>query len=137
MRNSRSTKFVAWLLTLIMVFNMTPVSAVATSIDPDPAEDETNLSHFFEETYDLSEVASEPEIVSSGIGQKIHLSFDLSGDANLQTVDGLGMIYPLQEGQVPLATKGSDGNISWEYDSENHQLVFTAKNGEIREFTMK
>ena len=32
MRNYRSTKLIAWLLTLIMVFNMTPVSAVAGGI---------------------------------------------------------------------------------------------------------
>ena len=100
MRNSRTSRFFAWLLTLVMVFNMTPVTVFAAKT----AEDTTNVSEYFDDTFELEENAVSVTSEGTGASTKVSIAVNLEGEPEVpDDVSNLGFVYTLPEGQEPVA----------------------------------
>ena len=112
MKNYRSTKLIAWLLTIIMIFNIAPISAIA-----DEYEAGTGTPGVIT-TINLNDA-----VVKSEDGT---LSFDLTKIKGLpEDTSLLKMEYTPEKGTTPTAPSGTGTGVNWKYDSSTNKITFS------------
>ena len=127
MRNYRSTKIIAWLLSLIMVINMAPISAFAQGVEGNGVDMPLVIQDLTETTTSVSSNAS-GSILSLNFAQMESLRFP---DDTTES----GMEYHLDANVVPVQASGSNGVVRWTYDATNKKLIFKWVDGKVNSFS--
>jgi flagellar hook assembly protein FlgD len=109
MKNYRSTKLIAWLLSMIMILNIFPVSALAS------VRDDTDMPGVV--VYDLKDGT---DVTTTVEDDKITLA--ASGSGLPTNADTSVMVYTLPEGTYPSAFSGRDSDVEWSFDSNTRQV---------------
>ena len=121
MMNKRSSRLLAWLLTMIMVFNLAPTSVFAE----DDGNRNVSINDYrttLKTSYDLDE---EADVSSKKTEDIMSLTFSDEGKDPFPSDGSVKMYYTLDDDVFPIQPSGSNDEVSWEYDQENHQLIFT------------
>ena len=122
MMNKRSSRLIAWVMTIIMVLNLAPISALA-----DTVVSSVSINNYKTERRTELNLGEESSATATSGARNLHIDFSQSGDLQFpEDTSKVKMIYDLGNDNVELLeTSGSNNSVSWEYDADNNQLIFS------------